>query len=273
MKFLSIIQLTFRESLAKKTFLAFIAISTFICLLLIFALNFDIVDGMQSGVSIFGEDIPDQFDISRIILGIEGGISVLLFTAGIFLSLFATSSLIPSLLQPGFVDLFLSKPVSRYEIIIGRYLGSVLVVAFNILYLVMCSGLILSIKTGLWNFGFIWSALIIITTFAVLFSLMTLLGVLSKNGPLSLMITYLILFLSPLLLARNEIYALLSSKYYGYLIDGLYYFLPKTAELGDITQKLARSVEVNSWMPLWTSLLFAVFMIWLSGFIFKRKSF
>jgi hypothetical protein len=138
---------------------------------------------------------------------------------------------------------------------------------------VVFSGLVLSIKTGLWNFGFLWSALIIVVTFAVLFSLMTFLSVISKNGPLSLMITYLILFLSPLLLARDQIYALLSSKYYGYLIDGFYYFLPKTAELGDMTQRIARNVEVNSWMPLWTSLLFAFFMLGLSGYIFKRKSF
>ena len=61
MKFLSIIQLTFRESLAKKTFLAFFGISTLICLLFIFALNLDIVDGMQSSISIFGHDVPAVF--------------------------------------------------------------------------------------------------------------------------------------------------------------------------------------------------------------------
>ena len=176
--------------------MAFMGISTFICLMLIFALNFDIVDGMQSGISLFGEDIPKQFELTELVQGVEGGIAVLLFTAGIFLSLFATSNLIPSLLQPGFVDLFISKPVSRFQIIAGRFIGSILIVAVNIFYLVVFSGLILSIKTGIWNWGFLWSALIIVFSFGVLFALMTFLGVISRNGPLSLMLTYLILFFS-----------------------------------------------------------------------------
>ncbi len=273
MKFLSIIQLTFRESLAKKTFIAFLAISTFICLLFIFALNVDIVDGLQSGVSIFGKDLPEQFDLTKIVIGIEGGLSVLLYTAGIFLSLFATSNLIPTMLKPGFVDLFLSKPVSRVQILAGRFIGSVLIVALNIFYLVIVSGLILSLKTGVWNWGFLWASVIIVLSFTVLFALMTFLSILSKNGPLSLMVTYLILFFSPLLLARDQIYALLSSKYYGYFFDGLYYVLPKTAELGAMTQRLARGLEVNSWMPLWSSLLFGLVMLGISAYIFQKKSF
>lgn len=273
MKFLSIVQLTFRESLAKKTFMAFMGISTFICLLFIVALNVDIVDGMQSGFSIFGKDISGKINLTKIVYGIEGGLSVLLYTAGIFLSLFATSNLIPTLLKPGFVDLFISKPVSRFQILSGRFIGSVLIVALNIFYLVVFSGLILSLKTGIWNFGFLWAAVIIVLSLLVLFSLMTFLSVISKNGPLSLMITYLILFFSPLLLARDKIYALLSSKYYGYFFDGLYYALPKTAELGAMTQQLARGIEINSWMPLWSSLLFALFMLGLSGYVFQKKSF
>ena len=209
----------------------------------------------------------------EIILGVEGGIALMLFSGGIFLSLFATSSLIPSLLQPGFVDIFLSKPVSRFQILTGRFIGAVAIVAFNIFYLVIFSGLILSVKSGIWNWGFLWSAVLIVVTFAILFSLMTLLGMISRSGPLSLMVTYFILFISPLLLARDQIYALLSSRYYGYFFDGLYYFLPKTAQMAVITQNLVSGQSVSSWMPLWTSLLFALLMLGLSGTIFQKKSF
>lgn len=273
MKFWAIILLTFRESFAKKTFMAFLGISTLVCILFIFALNLDIVDGMQSSISLFGEEVPEQFDLTEIIFGIEGGLVVLLFTGGIFMSLFATSSLIPSLLQPGFVDIFISKPVSRFEILTGRVLGSIAIVAFNIFYLVVFTNIILALKTGIWNWGFIWSAVIIVLTFTALFALMTFLSLISRSGPLSLMVTYLILFFSPLLLARDEIYALLSSKYYGYFFDSLYYFFPKTTELGAMTQQITRGVEVSSWMPLWSSLLFAGFMLVVSGIIFQRKNF
>lgn len=273
MKFLSIIQLTFRESFAKKTFLAFFGISTLICLLFIFALNLDIVDGMQSSISIFGKDIDETLDVREIIINIQGALAILLFSGGIFMSLFATSSLIPTLLQPGFIDLFISKPVSRAEILFGRFIGAVTIVAFNIFYLVLFSGIILALKTGVWNWNFILAGWIIVLTFAILYTLMTFLSMISKSGAFSLMITYLILFFSPLLLQRDQIYALLSSKYYGYFVDGLYYFLPKTAQMANITQQVVREVPVISWMPLWSSILFAMFMLSVSTYLFQRKDF
>ena len=273
MKMMPIIQLTFRESLAKKTFIAFFAISTLVCLLFIFALNLDIVDGAKSSISLFGIESTQQVEISEVITVIEGAVAVLLFTGGIFMSLFATSNLIPTLLHPGFIDLFISKPVSRLEILCGRILGSITIVAFNVFYLILFTWIIISLKTGLWNWGFLLAGIMIVLTFLILFSLMTFLGIITGSGPFSLMITYLILFFSPLLIERNQIYALLSSKFYGTLIDGLYYFLPKTTELGNITQRLVRGIPVGSWMPAWSSVLFAVFMIVISIFIFSKKDF
>ncbi len=273
MKFLAIVQLTFRESFAKKTFMAFLAISTFISLLFIFALNLDIVDGAQSSIRLFGLEAPELVELNNVIAGVEGGIAVLLFTGGIFMSLFATSNLIPTLLQPGFIDLFISKPVSRLEILAGRFTGAVAIVAFNIFYLIIFTFLVMSLKTGIWNWGFLFAGIMITLTFSALFALMTLLGVISGSGPFSLMLTYLILFFSPLLLQREQIYALLNAKIYGYILDGLYYLLPKTAELGNITQKLVRSIEIQNWMPLWSSVLFGIFAFLLSTYIFKQKDF
>lgn len=273
MKFLSIVQLTFRESFAKKTFIAFMVISTIVCLLFMSALNLDIVDGMKSSISIFGKNSETLFDVRDILLGVQGTIAVMLFTGGILMSLFATSGLIPAILRPGFIDLFISKPISRLTILAGRYVGAVAIVAFNIFYLIVFTWLIMSVKTGLWNWGFLLAGLMIVVTFAVLYALMTFLGVVSRSSTFSLMITYLILFFSPLLLQRDKIYALLSTKFYGYVVDSLYYFLPKTTEMSNITQQLTRGAEVGSWMPVWTSILFAGLMFTASAYIFQRKNF
>jgi len=269
---LSIIQLTFRESLAKKTFIAFFSISTFIALLLLFALNLDVVDGFQSTISVFGKESSSTIDLREIIWGVEGGLAVFLFTGGLFMALFATSNLFTNLMQPGFVDLFVSKPVSRLGVISARFGGAVAIVAFNIFYLVIATWLILSIKTGLWNWGYLLSGILIVVTFAVLYSLVTLLSVLTGSSAFSLMITYLILFFSPLLLQRDRIYALLSSRIYGIIVDGLYYILPKTSELGNITQKVVRGAEVASWMPLWSSMLFGLAVFGLAALVFCRKN-
>jgi len=273
LKFLAIIQLTFRESFYKKTFIGFLAISTFIILLFLFALNLDIVDGARSAISLFGITAPELVDLDVLVTGVEGVVSVMLFTIGIFMALFATSSLIPSLLQSGFIDLFISKPLNRFQILSGRFVGAITIVAFNILYLILLTWLIMSLKSGVWNWSFLLAGLMIVFTFAVLFGMMTILGIMSRSGPFSLMITYMILFFSPILLQRDQIYALLSSRYYGYIFDGLYYFLPKTAELGKITTQLARGLPVDSWMPVWSSFVFLVFVFAVSVYLFKRKDF
>ena len=273
MKLLAIIQLTFRESLAKKTFLAFLAISTLVCLLFIFALNLDIVDGLATGISLFGQEINETLDIAEFVIIAQSIIAVALFTGGVFMSLFATSGLVPSFLEKGTIDLLISKPLKRWEILLGRYLGAVSIVAFNIFYLVLFSWLILSLKTGVWNWGFLLAAVMIVVTFSILFSLMTFLGIVVRSGAFSLMLTYMILFFSPMLLQRDQIYALLSSKYYGYVLDGLYHFLPKVAELGRITGDLVRGVPVHSWVPLATSTGFGVFMLGVAVLIFQRKNF
>ncbi len=273
MKILAVIQLTFRESFAKKTFIAFLGISTLVCLLFIFALNLDVVNGVDSYISLFGREVDQAFRVQEVIYGIESAVAVALFTAGLFMSLFATSSLIPSFLEKGSIDLLISKPLSRFQILMGRYLGAVAIVAFNIFYLIIFTWLILSLKTGIWNFGFLLAGVMIVLTFAVLFALMTFLGVTIRSGPFSLMITYLILFFSPLLLQRDKIYALLSGKFYGYLLDGLYHFLPKTAELGNMTRVLVEGTNVASWTPLLTSLLFGIIMLATSNLIFARKNF
>ncbi len=273
MKTLAIIQLTFRESFAKKTFMAFFGISTLVCLLFIFALNLDIVNGVESSVSLFGKEAPHLVDLEKIVWGIEGGVAILLFTGGLFMSLFATSNLIPSLVQDGNIDLLISKPVSRLNILAGRFLGAVAIVAFNVFYLVAFSWVIISLKTGMWNWGFLVAGVIIVVTFAILYTLMTFLGLITRSSAFSLMITYLILFFSPLLLQRDKIYALLSNKIYGYIIDGIYYILPKTAELGDFTQKIVRGAPVTTLFPLWSSLLFGMGMFMISQLIFSKKNF
>ena len=273
MKILAIIQLTFRESLAKKTFMAFFGLSTLVCLLFIFALNLDLVDGLKSSVSLFGHEMGQLQEIKEVVLAIESGVAVFLFTGGLFMSLFATSGLITSFLRRGSIELIIYKPLRRFQILLGRFLGAVAIVAFNVFYLVIFSWLILSLKTGIWNWGFLFAGIMIVLTFAILYALMTFLSVVINSAAFSLMITYAILFFSPLLLQRDKIYALLSGKIYGVLLDGLYYFLPKTTELGDITRLLVQGSAVTSWMALWSSMLFGIFIFGISSYIFSRKNF
>ncbi|HXA07163.1 MAG TPA: ABC transporter permease subunit, partial [Bryobacteraceae bacterium] len=132
---------TFREAFARKIFWAFFGCSTALILFFIFIMKIDVVQGAIATISLFGNTSRGQ-DVQLLVRQVHGAIAAFLFTAGMFLAVFASAGLIPAVFEPGRIELLLSKPVERYHILLGRYIGNVLVIASNIFYLVFAIWLI-----------------------------------------------------------------------------------------------------------------------------------
>ncbi len=265
---------TFRESLARKTFIGFFVVSSIVLALLLLALNVDAVDGALASVTLFGKEAQGfEIDMRRLVIGIEAALATGLFTGGLFFSIFATASLVPNMLEKGNIDWLLAKPISRPQLLVGRYLGGLTIVAFNVFYLIGGAWLILSLKTGIWHTPFLISGVMIAAVFAVIFAFMVFLGVALQNSAVAIMGAYLIIFFSPLLFQRDRIYALLSNKIYQWLLDGLYFLTPRTFEIGDMARKMVMAEALGSLNPLWHSLLLGGVFFSSAMLIFKRKNF
>lgn len=276
MKFLAIILYTLRESLAKKTFMAFFVVVTLVHLLFMFSVNVDVVDGAMATVKLMGNDEQKEMAVEKLrdgIIKIEAGVATAMYVGGIFLSIFATASLVPNMLEKGSVDLMLSRPFARWQLLLGRYLGGLSIVAINVAYLIGGAWLILSIKTEFWHVPFLLSGLLIISVFGVLFAIMTFVGVTARNSGVSIIAAYLVVFFSPMLLARDQIYALLSQKIYQWLLDGIYYLTPRTTELGKITTSLVLGEAITSWAPLFQSLAIGAGFLMAAIYVFEKKDF
>ncbi|NIR47702.1 ABC transporter permease subunit [candidate division KSB1 bacterium] len=271
----ALISLTFRESLAKKTFIAFFTISTLVHLFFIFAVNVDVVDGALAMMNVFGKDIETsrKFDISEMIVGIESVIATLVYNGGIFLAIFAAANLVPTMLEKGNIELLVSKPLSRPLILLCRFIGAQSIMVFNVTYLVGGSWLILSMKTGFWHWPYLYSIPMAIAAFAIMYTLMALIGVTTSSTGVSIMVAYVVLFFSPMLIEKDKIYAFLSSKVYYYLLEGLYHALPKTFELGQINRDLVMGKAIGDWSALWTSSFAGLVILSLTVFIFSKKDF
>ena len=275
LKIWAIIVYTFRESYAKKTFIAFFALSTILHLFFIFALSVDLVDGALAVVNVFGKDIDGakKIDVYEMIRGVESVIASVVFSGGIFLSIFATASLVPDMLEKGSIDLLVSKPLSRPLIFLGRFLGALSIMVFNVTYLILGTWLILSLKTNIWYVPYLYSIPMVVAAFAIMYALVSLIGVTSRSAGVSIMVAYTVLFFSPFLIQKDRIYALLSSKVYYYLLEGLYQALPKTFELGQINQDLVMGRPLAEWSALWTSGIAGSVMLLGAIFIFAKKDF
>jgi ABC-2 type transport system permease protein len=190
-----------------------------------------------------------------------------------FLSVFASSGLIPSILEPGRIELLVSKPVSRTHILLGRYAGNVLVVSCNVIFLVLGVWTILGLKTGIWSGTFLISIATTIFIFAVLLGVVVLIGVLFDSAALSTMVTVALMIVSPILAQTALMMRLLSSEWSRQVWRVLYYSTPKVYDLGKMTLDGILSRSFNGFMPIWTSALFGAVVLSAALVIFSRRDF
>src|SRR5262249_14980092 len=195
---LALLRDTFRESFARKIFWGFLACSTLLILFFVLALNIDIVDGARAAVTLFGKEVNAGrlVEIDLMVKRLLGAVAAFLFTAGLFLSIFAAAGLIPTVFEPGRIELLLSKPVSRVHLLLGRYAGTLAVIACNMFYLVLGVWTALGIKTGIWYSSFLWAATLAVFAFAVMLTVVLFVSVVSNSAVLATMATYFLIIVS-----------------------------------------------------------------------------
>lgn len=272
---LALIQDTFRESFARKIFWGFLGCSTALILLFLLALNIDLVEGARAAVTIFGQEVNRGrlVEVDKMVRGILGGVAAFLFTAGLFLSIFAAAGLIPTVFEPGRIELLLSKPVTRSRLLVGRYLGVLGVIAANMLYLVLGVWLVLGAKTGIWNAGFLAAAGLAVFAFAVLLAVVLLVAVLSSSAVLATMVAYFFVLVSPLLAQHDRIAPLFRRPWARETVECLYYVFPKIYDLGNMSRLILQDRTFPGWMPLWSSALFGAVMLGAGLWAFSRKDY
>jgi ABC-type transport system involved in multi-copper enzyme maturation permease subunit len=262
---------TFRESAARKIFWGLFALSTLMMLFFLFILKIDIVEG-ATAIRLLGNQ-GSRADIDFVIRQAQAGVATFLYTWGMFLSVFASAGLIPSVLEPGRIELLLSKPVSRAHLLLGRYLGNLVVVGLNNVYLVLGIWLIFGIKTGMWSPEFLFAIVTSIFLFAVLLTVVVLIGVLFESTALAVMVPTALMLISPVL-AQTELAArLLSTEATRTLWKALYHALPKVYDIGAMTMRFVMERRIDSLLPLATSALFAAGILSAAIFVFQKRDF
>ncbi len=277
------VQEVFREAAARWTLVAYFALSSLFILIFAAAVNLDIVDGALAGAKLFGQsvDLGDrQIEIDRVVLGFESGFSGFLYLVGTFLALFATAHLVPRLQEKGTIDLYLSRPIGRARLLLSRYAGGLLLAAANVVYLIGSMWLIVVWKTHVFHLRFLLSGAVILFTIATLLAFVFLIGVVTSSTGVSLMATYAVFFIAAILAAHDRISAAVSTELAARIVDGLYWVLPKTAELGQATVALVAGAEapdrlanINHFAIYGSTALFGAAALGLASWLFSRKDF
>ncbi len=261
---------TLKEAFARKVFLFFLAISTFILILLLIGSSGNVkifIHGNSSAINISPELFVSKLELEMISL---------LAWLCIILSIFSTASFVPIMLEKGNIDLLLSKPVSRGQLILGKYIGGLIVVFLNIAYVVLGIWLIVSIKFSIWNYSFLWSIFFFTFSFGILYSIIILAGVITRSSTLGMMLAFVIyVFLSPALyFLYNNLNLIGASGSLKAVIKVSYFIIPQISALNShMLNNLALGIPVESYQPIYVSLIFTVLTMGIAISIFRKKDF
>jgi len=263
---------TFREALSRKVFITFFLITTFVLMILIgviLSVNLNNVFGsISTKIKVSGDIENRVFSILKLFL-----ISPL-YSGGLFLAIFSSSSFIPSMLEKGNIELLLSKPISRSQIILGKYFGVTSMVFINVAYAVIGFYMILGFRFNYWDTSFLITILTITFAFMVLYGLILLIGILTRSSLSAMMLTYLIFYVfSPLLANRQKVFFLIGSKTIKGILNVLYYVFPQTSDIGSITSAIALNKEITTYQPIYVSLVFIFLTVGASIIIFNKKDY
>ena len=276
MKTWALIVDTWREALARYTLLGFLAVSTLFLMILAFALNLDIVDGALAAGTLFGKSLAlgrKSASVDTVVVTGQSVFAGILYVLGVFLSVFATGSQVPNLQRRGTVDLYLTRPIGRTHLLLGRFLGAATLVGANLLFL--CGGVfvIISLKTHVWNLRFLAAGGLILTVFLSYLGFMYLIGVLTSSTSLSIMLPYALYVLSLPLSAHDRIAAAMDSRAAAAAVHALYWAFPKTTEIGRDLAAYVLGRATPAAIPLATTAAFGAACLALAVVAFNRKSF
>ena len=284
MKVAAILIDTGRELMFRKTIIVYFGVVTLVLLFFALALHTDVADGLIASMSVAGLKAisPGMSGLAAedFVRYVQLGTAFMLYPLAILMSVFATASLVPRMLEKGTIDLLLSKPITRPALFVARYLGGLLTVTLNLLYLTCGLGAILGLKTGVWNAGFVLSGLLMALYFACLLAFVVLAGVLLRSTTVSVMITAALFFASLIVRlphAYRDWPLLVTGRLARFLavtvVETLYHGLPRTYDFVQSTTALIRHEGGPDWGAVGGSALSGAAALLLAVVCFSRKDY
>jgi len=273
-KIFALIRETFLEAFSKKIFVGFMVIAT-LCLAILGA--YCISDGFRETIAQLqpSADDPTGIALREKVRSMYSGIGNSYYTIAILLAIFVTSDIVPSMMEKGIIDLLLSKPLSRTTLLFGKILGGLTVVLVLLMYFTLGTWLIISLATGIWSGGLLWSLLPMLCSFMSLYALMVLVGILTRSAVLGMVLCYLIVaIISALLFSREELlFQVVTSEFWRSIVTFFYHVTPQIRDMAEIAANVIQEKAVTNYMPFVNVIGFSVVFFGISAVTFARKEF
>lgn len=191
----------------------------------------------------------------------------------LFLSIFASTPLLVSMLDKGWVELTLTKGIARWRVLLGCYFGGLSLFAATLMIATFPPAIYLWARTGV-GFRPLAMAIVLQTfAFASLMAIAALATLTQTGAALPIIFAVVVDFLTPLLTNRNQtFFRLISSDWGRGIITWVYRILPKNNEIIGASENYIMFHTFGPAWPYWTTGVFIVGVMGLTIYLLHRKS-
>lgn len=155
---------------------------------------------------------------------------------GMVLAIIWTAGFLPTFLEPSAAAVLLVKPLPRWQLIVGKYVGVVAFVGVQVFLFVLLTWLALGWRTGVWDLHYLATIPVMTLQFAIFYSFSVMLAVVTRNTVACAFGT--LLFFAACIVMNTARHSLvLHVGEPGYLatmpamVEAGYWFLPKPVDL------------------------------------------
>jgi len=208
------------------------------------------------------------------------------------IALSACGAFVPNMLQKGTLDLVLARPISRTKLLLAKYVGGLWFVACLATFVVggCCVGL--AVGSGYFNPWFLVSILTLVASFAVLYAVAVLAGVVTRSSGVSTLIALAVWFMSSIVVsARHALHGPLAGhapEWVKSSVEVLYGVFPKIKDLDALsTLAMAQShlstaararqfgalPDIDWAFSILTTVGFTALMLALAVWLFRRRDY
>jgi ABC-type transport system involved in multi-copper enzyme maturation permease subunit len=248
---------SFRESLDRKIFWVMLALT------LLVAASMACIGIKPDGIEIlFGlwEEKTDMFgglsglrtDLIAAIM-VDGIMDLVLGSIGILLTIIATAGFIPAFLERGAVDLLLSKPIGRWRLFLGKYLGGLAFIFVQACVFVGLTFVVAGLRWGAWLPGYLLTIPLAVLLFSYLYCISALVGVVLRSTVAAIFLTLGAWFGIAGVQSLDDLFVMYpewKEKQALYQpIHAARWVLPKTQDVTYVARRWAGASATTDWLP------------------------
>ena len=127
-------------------------------------------------------------DISKMQKGVEFWLSSsaqFLFMVSLMVYIFVCAGYMPTMIEAGSIDLVLSKPIRRWHIYFGKYVGGLLLFSAILMIAYIAIFIGIGVKTGIWHVKFFGALPMTLFSLALLYAIIAWVGLWTRSTLMS----------------------------------------------------------------------------------------